>query len=147
MVTADHGDGLGDNGIRTHAESLYESVVRIPWIWLGSHPIGSLNQPVVQADFAPTVLREINAPVPEHWNGISLQQEERQRRFSFHVQLPFVAVISYEKDSRKKLIFDIKENDYLFFDLYKDPHEKNKIDELDRNLRNILEEKVLHFLK
>lgn len=100
LITADHGESLGEHNIRAHAESLYESVIRIPWVWLG-RPLGKEQHPVVQADFAPTVLKEIGAPIPEHWRGVPLQDGTLHRKYTFHAQAPFAGVVKYSTHSRE----------------------------------------------
>jgi glucan phosphoethanolaminetransferase (alkaline phosphatase superfamily) len=73
LVTSDHAEGLGDHGVKAHAESVYDSVLRIPWMWLGRPPRMGRSDAIVQADYAPTVLVELGIPVPIHWSGKPLQ--------------------------------------------------------------------------
>jgi len=123
LLTGDHGESLGEHGIKTHAESVFESVIRVPWIWIGaSAPHAQLQQPVIQADFAPTVLTALELPVPSHWSGIALQTAPPSRR-TFHSQTPVAAVIDYVGSSRIKLIRDFRTGTASVFDLVADPHE------------------------
>jgi len=62
VLTADHGEGLGDHGERTHGYFLYGSTVRIPLcLWAGPRsgvalPAGrQIDAPVSIADVAPTL--------------------------------------------------------------------------------------------
>lgn len=146
LVTADHGEALGEHGVRSHAESLYEPVIRIPWIWLGPHPLGDIKQPVIQADFAPTVLTEIGSPIPEHWRGKALQNGTHNREFTFHAQLPLAAVVKYSPTERKKLIMDFKKNNQLFFDLKSDEKERAPLPYADKGYENKLKEAGFSFL-
>lgn len=122
LLTADHGESLGEHGVRTHAHSLYDAEIRIPWVWLG-RAVGSLTDPVVQADFAPTVLTDIGALVPGHWSGLPLQNGTQGREFTFHMQIPYVGIIQYTPNMRNKLIIDKKNKSRVFFDLKNDPKE------------------------
>ncbi len=123
LITADHGESLGEHGVKTHAESVYESVIRIPWIWVGAAPpYPKLDTPAIQADFAPTVLAALNLPVPSHWSGLALQTAPSSRR-SFHAQPPFAAVIDYAGTARTKLIRDFRAKTTQVFDLAVDPAE------------------------
>ena len=137
LVSADHGESLGEHGIRTHATSLHEAEIRIPWVWIGRN-FGSESDPVVQADFAPTILTAIGAPVPEHWRGLPLQHGTKERRFTIHTQTPAAAIIRYSEKERSKLIVNYKEHSETFFNLLSDPHElapqKIKDAELEQNL-------------
>jgi glucan phosphoethanolaminetransferase (alkaline phosphatase superfamily) len=122
LVTADHGESLGEHGVRTHAESLYDAVIRIPWIWIGRAPTPHRSNAVVQADFAPTVLSELGIPVPSHWSGIPLQRTIAQRQ-TFHAQAPEAAVISTQDQTTTKLIYDFRKRVTNIFDVETDPRE------------------------
>jgi arylsulfatase A-like enzyme/Flp pilus assembly protein TadD len=58
VVTADHGEGLGDHGEPTHGLFVYDSTIRVPLILNGPDvPAGSVVQRVARIiDVAPTVL-------------------------------------------------------------------------------------------
>lgn len=146
LLTADHGEALGEHGIRSHAESLYESVIRLPWVWIG-RPIGILDQPVTQADFAPTILKEIDTPIPEHWKGLPLQEGTNHREITFHVQLPLIATIQYNNGLRKKVIMDLKSKEIYTFDLNEDPNEIEKLKNNNKELEKYLVNVSLSFYK
>jgi len=123
LITADHAESLGEHGIKTHADSVYESVIRIPWMWVGNAPPHALlSTPAIQADFAPTVLNALQLPIPEHWSGVPLQSAPSQRR-TFHAQLPAVAVLDYDGQQRTKFVRDFSARRTQVFDLAADPHE------------------------
>ncbi|HEY7474502.1 MAG TPA: sulfatase [Vicinamibacterales bacterium] len=72
IVTADHGESLGDHGERGHGIFVYESAVRVPLIirWPGIAPrrVGDLAQLI---DLAPTVLALQGFTAPP-MDGVSL---------------------------------------------------------------------------
>jgi tetratricopeptide (TPR) repeat protein len=85
IVTADHGESLGDHGELTHGMFAYESTLRVPLIiaevW-GSKPQARSPTPargvVIDAavrhiDIAPTVLDAVGAPVDSSLPGSSLR--------------------------------------------------------------------------
>lgn len=76
VVTADHGEGLGDHGEPTHGVFLYRETMRIPLLVAGSaFGVKSgvvYDQPVSLADVAPTVLELIGAPPLPGIDGRSL---------------------------------------------------------------------------
>jgi hypothetical protein len=72
-VTADHGDEFGEHGIRFHARSLYNQVVRIPL--LVRAPGGKrrvVDTPVSLVDVMPTLLDLAGVTGPAGMNGVSL---------------------------------------------------------------------------
>ena len=77
VVLADHGEGLEmpPHHRKQHGFVLYESVVRIPWIWWGKGvPHGrATNALASQVDLVPTVLTLTGIPAAaEHLDGVDL---------------------------------------------------------------------------
>ena len=80
IVTADHGEGLGDHGEMTHSLFAYESTLHVPLIIaeLGgaqtSAPKGvTISAPVRHVDLLPTILDAVGAPVETSLSGSSLR--------------------------------------------------------------------------
>ena len=66
VLTADHGEGLGDHGEATHGVFAYESTLRVPLVL---HNPRLFSRRVVQAsarhvDILPTILDAVGLPVP-----------------------------------------------------------------------------------
>ncbi|NQW04634.1 MAG: sulfatase-like hydrolase/transferase [Acidobacteria bacterium] len=78
IVTADHGEGLGEHGEGTHGTFAYESTLRVPLIISqvgGSVPLrGGLTSdtPVQHVDIVPTIADLISLPADPLWPGRSL---------------------------------------------------------------------------
>jgi len=80
LITADHGESIGENGIYLHGHEPREPEVRIPLL-IYDHPEAHLDAPALytarpltsQIDIAPTFLYAIGAPIPPAWFGIPLQ--------------------------------------------------------------------------
>ena len=74
VLTADHGESLGEHGEATHGVFLYDATTRVPLIF--RHPAvarGARVPGVVSAvDVAPTVLDFLGVGVPEPVSGVSL---------------------------------------------------------------------------
>ena len=77
IVTADHGEGLWDHGLRAHGRDLYEEQVRVPLIvdppvgqW-GDQPL-RMTTPVSLLDIAPTILAAYGIPPPMDYRGADL---------------------------------------------------------------------------
>ena len=68
LVTADHGEALGDHGMWGKGPFHYDSVVRVPLLvsWPGRFREGQVHDSVVSlVDFAPTILEIAGVPIPE----------------------------------------------------------------------------------
>ena len=77
IVTADHGEGLGDHGELTHGLFAYETTLRVPLIiaQLGGHPPSRgvvSHAPVRHIDILPTLLDAAAIDVPSNFKGRSL---------------------------------------------------------------------------
>ncbi len=75
VLTADHGEGLGDHGERFHGFFVYDSTVRVPMILRlpGAARAGTVvDEPVSHVDLLPTVLDAVGRPVPAAAQGASL---------------------------------------------------------------------------
>jgi arylsulfatase A-like enzyme len=72
LVTADHGEGLGEHGMVEHRLSCYEAVLHVPLVvrWPGRFEGGkSVDRAVSLMDVYPTILEAAGAAVPEG-NGL-----------------------------------------------------------------------------
>jgi choline-sulfatase len=75
LVTADHGESLGEHGEGTHGLFLYDTTLRIPWIMAGPGiPGGRVSRTVARGiDTLPTLLEYAGLPVREEIEGRSLR--------------------------------------------------------------------------
>lgn len=70
MLLADHGEGLGDHGERTHGLFVYDSTMHIPWMIAGPAVApGELTALVSQIDLLPTLLGLLELPIPDLVEG------------------------------------------------------------------------------
>jgi len=80
LVTADHGEGLGDHGELTHGLLAYETTLRVPLIIarlaasdkLRTGPLNVSHVPARHVDIVPTLLDAVHADVPSTLRGRSL---------------------------------------------------------------------------
>jgi arylsulfatase A-like enzyme/Tfp pilus assembly protein PilF len=75
VLTADHGEGLGDHGERFHGFFVYDTTVRVPLILRlpGAARAGTvIGDPVSHVDLLPTILDAVAAPLPKGLDGSSL---------------------------------------------------------------------------
>jgi arylsulfatase A-like enzyme len=66
VVTADHGEHLGEHGLLSHGNTLYEEVIKIPLIVrLPNKEHRRITEPVSITGLAPALLQEIGLPIPD----------------------------------------------------------------------------------
>jgi len=74
VVTADHGESLGEHGEMTHGVFLYDSTLHVPLIMAGpgvpAHKV--IDDQVRSIDIMPTVLEFLNLPPGAEAQGVSL---------------------------------------------------------------------------
>lgn len=80
ILTADHGEGLGDHGELTHALFLYSSTIRVPLIVKDpTNPTpGVVNTPVGTLDIFSTVLSRLGFQIPDQNQGLPLPLSDSQ---------------------------------------------------------------------
>lgn len=80
VLTADHGEGLGQHGWMHHAVHLYREQVRVPLVFVmpGLPSGASVATPVALHEVAPTVLDLLGVPIPDSFTGHSLASAVRR---------------------------------------------------------------------
>jgi len=73
VLTADHGESLGEHDYWGHGRYLYEPSLRIPLgiVWNGRIPVGSTGSQATLLDLAPTLLDLVGGDVPDGLPGLS----------------------------------------------------------------------------
>ena len=81
VITADHGEYLGEGGQYGHAKGVGEPVLGIPILigrYGGDEMLGKFGDKLMsQIDIAPTVLHELGIAIPTTWVGTPMQSQER----------------------------------------------------------------------
>jgi len=79
LVTADHGEALGDHGEQTHGLFAYEATLHVPLIvWCAPALRPAVRDDAVgHVDIAPTILQAAGIPAPKGWLGSSLLSPPR----------------------------------------------------------------------
>jgi choline-sulfatase len=75
VVTADHGESLGEHGEKTHAIFVYDATIRVPLLWRfpGRLPRGlAVDGPASTVDLLPTILGLLGLPGGETTEGRDL---------------------------------------------------------------------------
>lgn len=92
VVTADHGESLGEHDYWGHGRYLYEPSLRIPLgiRWKGTVEKRVISRQAALLDLGPTILQLLGLDVPEEFSGISWASAARGR------ELPEERVICYQ---------------------------------------------------
>jgi choline-sulfatase len=73
VLSADHGEGLGDHGVPHHGVALYDVLVRVPLVVrVPGVEARRVDTPVTALDIAPTLLDLLGSKTPGVWMGQSL---------------------------------------------------------------------------
>ena len=138
VVTADHGEGLGDHGEATHGTLAYESTLKVPLILAQIGPgressTGrAVDAPVAHVDIVPTMAALLRMTAPADLRGRSLLDAEvgdpRRRLTYFEAMTPMLkrgwAPLSGVIAGRDKYIsLPIEE----LYDLATDPRESRNL--------------------
>jgi arylsulfatase A-like enzyme/Tfp pilus assembly protein PilF len=75
LVTADHGESLGEHGEGTHGVFVYDATIRVPWVMTGPHiPAGRVSRTLARSiDVLPTLADYAGLPRPADVDGRSLR--------------------------------------------------------------------------
>jgi arylsulfatase A-like enzyme len=139
VLTADHGEALGENGVFAHGNGVSEEELRIPLFMIayGYTPARLAHNPAVsQVDIAPTVLAELGIAPPSIWDGTPLQSRIR-RRYSFFQERYTAGFIDHQDERTVwKYWTDVRTGEEFAVDLNRDPTGRdNKVRSVDAKLR------------
>jgi glucan phosphoethanolaminetransferase (alkaline phosphatase superfamily) len=145
IVTADHGESLGEHGLFAHTNSVREELLRVPLFMVNYGDNANLSLPeselISQLAIAPTILRGLGINIPESWLGQPMQDilaVENNRDVTFFQMHP--AVGFYDRRQKNKLWkywINTNTNEEFAYDLTADPLEKNNlIWQIPLSLRN-----------
>ena len=143
VITADHGQSLGENGYFFHSKYINYESIKIPLI-INSNNIADTTTVANQLNIAPTILEALDLKIPSTWKGRSLSDSIPQT--IFQKQGNYYSMIWKEQQSTYQFFYDQKVNQFQLFDVspispekYKDifsDWESTKVDSLKRVLKN-----------
>jgi arylsulfatase A-like enzyme/Flp pilus assembly protein TadD len=141
IVTADHGESLGDHGETTHGLFAYDSTLAVPLIVSGAAVgRGLVRVPVAHADLLPTILDLVGVAAPANVDGQSLVTPPAADRALYFEALeanltrgwaPLTGIVS---GNWKYIDLPLPE----LYDLNEDPSEWQNIVEVDGARRDTL---------
>lgn len=129
IITADHGEALGEHGIFSHANSVNEECLNVPLLIISyDKNTIALNRNVVsQIDIAPTVLHQFKMHIPSSWSGKPIQSTE-DPNFTYFQLRPNEGVYDHRNPGNLwKYWFNIYTGDENAYNLSFDPKESNNL--------------------
>ena len=146
MITADHGESMGENGIFGHSRNVYASHTVVPLLIYDPENYAYKNLDVAtQTDIAPTIVDRLGLPVPPTWEGFSLLKD-RPETYTYQEMLKYYAVVHSKGQLLLKYIYNESTNTEELYNLRTDLYEHhNIIDSIARQSPaeiNILRQKI-----
>lgn len=135
IITADHGDGLGEHGTDGHVDWLYQPQIHIPFLIYGADTMMKISTNfALQIDIAPTIIDLIGLKVPSSWQGESLVKG-RKNKFAYletgknnlETKTRKYAIIVDKDTALYKYIFTSDFSKEELYNLKKDPNETTNI--------------------
>jgi len=135
IIMADHGEEFWDHGGYAHGKTLYEEMLRVPFLVKlpGQRGAGTTCDALVEVvDIAPTILELLGLPPVEGFQGRSFAALFEGRKWT---KRPGYATLLLEQKSLRaakngpmKYIHDRIEDQEMWFDLDRDPEERDPIE-------------------
>jgi len=131
VITADHGESLGEHGLYHHANSVREEVLHIPLVMIAYGRPLKIPLPArpfaSQVDIAPTILRELDIPQPSSWVGLPLELNHNVA-ISFFTEHNYHGLIDHRDPAYEfKYTVDQYTGEERVFNLSVDPHEDHDL--------------------
>lgn len=131
IITADHGEALGEHKLFTHTNSVIEEVLSVPLVMISYGYKSGLPQQhddfVSLVDLSPTILRELNINIPETWAGTPIQLKT-ERPFSFFEMAAFKGLYDHrDKKTLWKYWKNFNTNEEFVFNITQDPGENSNL--------------------
>jgi glucan phosphoethanolaminetransferase (alkaline phosphatase superfamily) len=156
VITADHGELLGEHALYSHSHPPYEPLLKVPLIM--AHFKNGIPVPMSfnkdkrvtsHVQIAPLILEQLSMPSPLYWDGVLQTGSEAgamKGDIEFHYvrQGEWCAVIQGGMGEEFKYMVNQRAGRTHFFDLNQDPSEVNdKIKTTDAKRLAYLESKLL----
>lgn len=131
VITADHGEALGEHGMFMHANSVHEEVLKVPVVFVaeGYEPqdIVTASAFPLQIDIAPTIFTELKIPQPATWEGHPLQAP-REAFVTYFEERDFSGLIDTRQAGHQwKYWLDRTWGTEFVYDLSVDPRETHNL--------------------
>ena len=135
IITADHGQGLGEHGVAGHVDWLYDPQVSVPLIIYDDSLAAYQNLAFArQIDIAPTIIARLGLPIPTSWMGLPLTQP-KIATYSYHetgkngleTHEEKRMIVEYADTAIYKYIYTTDHSHEELYEVVNDPEEKTNI--------------------
>ncbi len=148
LFLADHGESLGGHAYWGHGRHLFESGLHVPlgFVWPGRIPPGTVEQPALLLDVAPTVVGLLGLPAPTSFRGFDWSPvfhgapAPARRTMFFQAHKGAVQIAHKSSDARlngllevariagdHKEVLDLRDGRVHVYDLARDPRERRDL--------------------
>lgn len=131
VITADHGEALGEHQLYSHANGVFEEQLKIPLIFISTVPSQSKIKPikkiVSQVDIAPSILYELGMNIPQNWNGTPVQLSFEPKFTYFHLHFEEGLYDYRQQGHHFKYWVNMQNGKEFVYNISIDPSEKNNI--------------------
>ena len=140
VITADHGQSLGDNDLLYHSKSTYISETQIPLII--SVKEKSMRKIASQIDIAPTLINILKLPQPKTWEGTSIFNDSINKSI-YQRQRNIYSIIWSEKKEIYQYVYYKKKSLFSLYNITKNNQNEilkkkfslSKLDSLNKVLK------------
>ncbi|NNV56679.1 sulfatase-like hydrolase/transferase [Limnovirga soli] len=127
IVTADHGEALGERGIYGHTKNVYTDHILTPLLIYDSDSVQYHQLKYATAlDIAPTIVDRLGLPIPASWEGCSLLNGT-VKKYSYHQMGDYYAVMLRSDSALIKYIYNGKTHTEELYSLTNDLYEKHNL--------------------
>jgi len=134
LLTADHGEEFFDHGALEHGHTLYQELLRVPFVFWGRGVrAGSRAEPVSLVDVVPTILEAIGMTSPAGVDGVSLWPllADRGEAGASRVLIAENSLYGHQRRAviewPWKLIVNVERPDVALYHLERDPEEREDL--------------------
>lgn len=146
VISGDHGEMLGEHQRFSHGNGVYQPVIEVPLLVLRFGHSGQHYDPqpaAAQIDIAPSILTELELPIPARWQGSSLNEIIHRQFVFFEHDNEFGLIDFSEPAVRWKYWIDRKSGQEYAFELLADPGETtNRVASISLSKRELWRQKL-----
>ena len=124
IITADHGEAIGENERFGHAGDVYNYNTRIPFlVYDTDSTFVEVNGFLTQKDISSYILEAVGIDIPSFWSS-SISEDFK---IEYQRQNRFIGAVLYDHGRIFKFMTTINFDDEKLYDINKDPNEKVNI--------------------
>jgi glucan phosphoethanolaminetransferase (alkaline phosphatase superfamily) len=149
LITADHGELLGEHGQMTHANGVWEELLNAPLMLMQFSEATSAKiiekKLIRQIDIGPTILQELSMSIPTSWQGQPVQVSDVSN-IAFFRWPPFSGIYDYEDPKFIwKYWLNYNTGEEFIYNISHDQKEQNNLvwDPKLQSMKKIWHEKII----